>query len=359
MIMRKMILALAASVAAVPLVAQAPQRMAPQAEAKAPFVRAEAQEAVEKLAALLEENFVFPDKAQAYAAKLRSRLAAGAYANFADANAFAEAVTADLQAVHSDGHLRVRPPQMASQGGKAEPARRGPPPGFKFISKSGWLADGVAYIRFEAFPGDDQVLAELRSFIAAHKNAKSLIIDARTHRGGGLAEMDVLFPELFAKETVLVGMDTREAVDRREGSPMAGAKLRLVKGPAGVVRREHYVVPAAKGIGLRTAKVYLLTSNRTVSAGEHLALSLKRTGRATLIGETTRGAGHYGGVNDLPHGYAVFIPVGRTFDPDNNQGWEGVGVKPHIEVPADKALDEALKLAGVTVSGEAALAALR
>ena len=357
--MRNILLALAATVAAAPLTAQAPQPMAPQAEDKAPFVRAEAEAVVKRLATLLEENFVFPDKAQAYAAKLRSRLAAGAYANFADAGAFAEAVTADLQAVHSDRHLRVSPPRKAADGTKVEPARRGPPPGFKFISKSGWLADGVAYIRFEAFPGNEPVLAELRSFLAAHKDAKSLIIDARTHRGGGLAEMDVLFPELFAKETVLVGMDTREAVDKREGSPMEDAKLRLVKGPAGVVRREHYVVPTVTATGLRSAKVYLLTSNRTASAAEHLSLSLKRTGRATLIGETTRGAGHYGGVNDLPHGYAVFIPVGRTFDPDTGQGWETVGVKPHVEVPADKALDEALKLAGVTVSGEAALAALK
>ncbi len=170
--------------------------------------------------------------------------------------------------------------------------------------------------------------------------------------------MDVLFPELFAKETVLVGMDTREAVDKRGGNPLEEATLRPAKGPVGVVRREHYVKPAANGTGLQTAKVYLLTSNRTASAAEHLALSLKRTGRATLIGETTRGAGHYGGVNELPHGYAVFIPVGRTFDPDNNEGWETVGVKPHVEIAADKALDEALKRAGVQASAEAALASL-
>jgi hypothetical protein len=353
--MRILALALAATCASAPLVAQAPAPAAPQAEAKAPFVRAEAEQVIKKLASELEENFVFPDKAQAYAAKLRARLAAGAYANFSDADAFADAVTADLQAVHSDRHLRVSAPREEAG---ARVVRRGPPPGFKFISKSGWLADGVAYIRFEAFPGSEPVLAELRQFIAAHQNAKSLIIDARTHRGGGLAEMDVLFPALFAKPAVLVGMDTREAVDRREGNPNDQASLRLVKGPAGVVRREHHVIPAAAS-GLHKAKVYVLTSNRTASAAEHLSLSLKRTGRATLVGETTRGAGHYGGVHELPHGYSVFIPVGRTFDPDNNQGWETVGVKPHVEVPADKALDEALKLAGVTVSGETALAALK
>ena len=58
-------------------------------------------------------------------------------------------------------------------------------------------------------------------------------------------------------------------------------------------------------------------------------------------------------------GYAAFVPVGRTFDPDTGQSWEGTGVAPDVAVPADKALDEALKLAGVKVSGEAALASLK
>jgi C-terminal processing protease CtpA/Prc len=200
----------------------------------------------------------------------------------------------------------------------------------------------------------------LRQFISAHADAKALIIDARQHRGGGLAEMDVLFPQLFDKPTVLVGMDTRVSVEEAAGgNPMDQASVRKIAGPADVVRREHYVQPAAQATGLAKAKVFLLTSNRTASAGEHLSLSLKRTGRATLIGETTRGAGHYGGLANLGHGYAAFIGIGRTFDPDTGEGWEGVGVKPHVEVAADKALDEALRLAGVQQSGEAALAALK
>src|SRR5436305_11847446 len=47
-------------------------------------------------------------------------------------------------------------------------------------------------------------------------------------------------------------------------------------------------------------------------------------------------------------GYAAFIPVGRTFDPDNNWDWEGVGVAPDVAAPADQALDEALRRLGVT-----------
>lgn len=107
------------------------------------------------------------------------------------------------------------------------------------------------------------------------------------------------------------------------------------------------------------ARVYLLVSRDTVSAGEHLALALKRTGRATLIGQATRGAGNFGRPFRLPHDFSTFVPFGRTFDPDTGQGWEGTGVRPDIEVAADKALDEALKLAGVKLRSEVALASLK
>ncbi|HVM23637.1 MAG TPA: S41 family peptidase [Sphingomicrobium sp.] len=350
-------LTLALSAACIPTSLAAQTAPTASTATAGPFVKTDAEAVVAKLATELEENFVFPDVAKNYASLLRAKLAAGAYARFADASAFADAVTADLQAVHPDKHLRLYAPRPEDSG--RQPQRGGPPAGLNAISKSGWLAPGVAYVRFEGFPGNKTTLDAVRAFIADHANAKTLIIDARSHRGGGLAEMDLLFPHLFAKETVLVGMDTRVAVDERGGSPIIDERVRKIGGPAGVVRREHYVTPASPQSSLATAKIYLLVSKATGSAGEHLALALKRTGRATLIGETTRGMGHYGGTVPIAHGYRAFIPVGRTFDPDTNQGWEGTGVKPNVEVAAEKALDEALRLAGVNKSGDAALAQLR
>jgi C-terminal processing protease CtpA/Prc len=156
-------------------------------------------------------------------------------------------------------------------------------------------------------------------------------------------------------------MDIRQAVEEKHGTPFDpnDPLMRKVSGPATIIRREHVAVPAAKQSGLRDAKVYLLTSKRTFSAAEHLSLALKRTKRATLVGEATGGGAHFGGMGPMGKGYAAFVPVGRTFDPDTGQSWEGTGVAPDVAVPGDKALDEALKLAGVQGGAEAALASLK
>ena len=344
-----------------PGAAQQPPAPAPAAVAAAPFVAADAAKVIEATATALEDSFVFPEVGTRYAAALRAKLAAGGYARFANATEFAKAVTADLQAVHEDRHLKLIPPsagEPAAAGAGATAPRRSSMPR-NAVTRSGWIAPGVAYITFAAFPGNAETLAAVSAFLAAHASAKTLIIDARQHRGGGLAEMDLMFAQLFARPTALVRMDTRLSVDQRDGTPDdEGPTLTRVSGPATVVRREHRALPAATATPLSTATVYLLTSNRTASAGEHLSLSLKRSGRATLIGETTRGAGHYGGEVPVGSGYGAWIPVGRTFDPDTGAGWEAVGVTPHKAVPAEAALDEALRLAGVGVDGKAALAAL-
>jgi hypothetical protein len=349
---------LSAAVVASPSMSQPVQATAEQA-ASDPFRVADAKATVANLAKALEENFVLPDKGKAYAAMLRAKLKAGAYDSFPDAKSFASKVSDDLLAVHKDGHLRLHVIPPEDRGGPDAAGPGGLPDGSAII-KSGWLAPGVAYVNFNLFPGNEATLAELRKFLDVHKDATSLIIDARGHRGGGLDEMDMIFGEIFAGPTELVTMDTRRATEERQGNPIGDrASIRLVPTTEDVVRRVHSALPDSTATALRKADVYYLTSKRTASAAEHLALAFKRSHRATLIGETTRGAGHYGIMLPMGGIYAAFIPVGRTFDPDTGEGWEGVGVMPDVEVAAEKALDEALRRAGVTVSGEVAPAAIR
>lgn len=311
------------------------------------FDAAAAHAAVETLASLLEADFIYPEIGRAYADMLRGKLASGAYSRFRSAGEFAGVVTADLQAAHPEGHLRLQPPGADAPGSPAA-GTEAPVNG---VGKAGWLAPGVAYMSLHGFSGTRAeyagLLVRLREALGCFSTARTLVVDARPHLGGALEEMDVMFSHFFDRPTTVVEMDTRLEVEQRRGSPLAeGETLKRVAGPEGIVRRAHVAVPSERETALRSARIFLLTSGKTASAGEHLALALKRTGRATLIGETTAGAGHFGRTVALDGGYRAFIPVGRTFDPDTGQGWEQTGVEPHVQVPADRALDEALRRSG-------------
>jgi C-terminal processing protease CtpA/Prc len=297
---------------------------------------------LEDLAQQLQDNFVFPDVADRYAAMLRANAKSGAYADATDPKAFAVRVTADLQAVAKDGHLRVTIAEERGLPADLRTKEAAPKVDSMGLEETKMIGD-VAYLRFTLFPEDPKVAAAARDFLLAHQDAKTVIIDARGHHGGGLSVMDAFLPLLYAAPTMLVRMDTRASAAGDE--PLPFKSLRLQPSPKTVVRADQYVVPDAQHAGLQHVPVYYLTSSHTASAAEHLAFALKRTHRAVLVGETTRGAGHYGGVIPIGKRFAAFIPVGRTYDPDTNLDWEGVGVKPDVDVPADQALDKALQLA--------------
>ena len=332
--------------------------LAEGAPAPSPYARA-----IETLADKLATRFVYPDVGQRYAQMLRANLAAGRYDDAEDAKAMAQRLTRDLKAVAPDGHLRVDvdPSPGASPAGPGPRvpgalANAAPPNGaarnsafapldLPSVAETRWIADGVAYIRFNQFAGEPASQAKIKQFIRDYADAKAIIIDTRTlSRGGGLAEMDALFPALFDRETVLVEMAVPKGGPR--GGPATGGNtLRDAPGPDHLQVRQHVAVPDAAGAALAKAKVFYLTSRRTRSAGEHFALALQRTHRGTLIGERTAGANHFGAIEPIGDGLVAFIPVGRTYDPDTGKDWEGTGIVPDIEVPADQALDKALELA--------------
>jgi hypothetical protein len=346
---------LLASVAALTLSVGQAEAAPVAATSPVPFAASEARSVVATLADTLERDYMLPEAGKAYASALRAKLEAGGYDRFDSAKAFAGAVTADLQAVHTDAHLNLLPPRVGEGG---ERAAMSDYPTDSTILAKGWLAPGTAYVSFSAFFANQATGDELAAFLREARGAKTLLLDLRRHMGGEFAEMDMIFAQLFAARTALLDMDTREAVFlRHDGAKEEGPTIVRVAGPAGIVRQRHWAVPA-QDAGLTKTRVYLLTSSRTASVAEHFALALKRTGRATLVGETTRGAGNYGDFATLGFGYSIFVPDGRTYDPGTGQGWEGTGVAPDVAVPAADALAEALRRAGVKVDAAAALAAL-
>ncbi len=87
------------------------------------------------------------------------------------------------------------------------------------------------------------------------------------------------------------------------------------------------------------------SSQMTWMNDEEFAYNLQNLGRATIVGETTGGGAHPGADVRIDDHFGAFIPAGRAINPITKTNWEGVGVKPDIEVTAEKALATARLMA--------------
>jgi C-terminal processing protease CtpA/Prc len=88
--------------------------------------------------------------------------------------------------------------------------------------------------------------------------------------------------------------------------------------------------------------VFVLASERTVSAGEALAFHMQNLGLGALVGETTAGAANITNIVPLDHGFQIAVPYARG----EGTTWEGLGVTPDIGGPGDDALKLALERLG-------------
>jgi len=64
---------------------------------------------------------------------------------------------------------------------------------------------------------------------------------------------------------------------------------------------------------------------------------MKHFNKATLVGQTTRGGQNPVEIQSVGYGLIMLIPSWKQVSAVSETGWEGVGVKPHIEVDAKDA----------------------
>ena len=318
-----------ATLLAVPLSAQAQ----PAGQGETPVINGPTRAAiVDSITAVIDSVYVLGEPAEMIVAELRKNLADGAYDEFTDPAAFAQRLYDDAQAINHDGHFDIRALPPANP--RAEVARQEEDPteierrrrinrsrnyGFR---KAEILSGGVGYIRFDQFShGDDAFLAAAAAmnFVA---NSNAVIIDLRNNGGGSAAMIRFVAGYLFEENAHLINWDIRA-----EGKT-----------------DQSYSADYVPGQRIIEQPVYILTSGRTFSAAEEFTFDMKNLERATVVGDTTGGAGHtVAGYAFAFDGFRIGIrlPYGRAYNPENDEGWEGVGVIPHITVPAAQALDAA------------------
>jgi hypothetical protein len=284
--------------------------------------RAERAVVVDSIATTLNHMYVFPDIANRIDVDLHDRLQRGEFEDASDASIFAQRLTEDLQAISHDKHLRVGllPPDQTSGVSGNSGVRS------EIFGRSERMRGDVAYVEIRGFAArPDEVREETSRIMSAAADAKALIVDLRENGGGAPLTVALVSSYLFGDEPVhltsLYFRQTGRTEDVLTNPFVAGKKF----GP--------------------DKPIYILTSARTFSAGEEFAYSLQTRKRATVIGERTAGGANPGQGVLLPCDLSMFVPISREINPVTKTNWEGVGVKPDVEVSATDALEVADALA--------------
>jgi Peptidase family S41/N-terminal domain of Peptidase_S41 in eukaryotic IRBP len=282
--------------------------------------RGEKDAVVQKIGDMLTVNYVFPERAAMAKAKITNALVAGDYDEIEDPSIFAQRLTADLQSVTHDRHMRV----FTSDGQRPPPDRPPPPPSYAGFARVDLLKDNIGYIKLLGFPPPgpfDLVAAQALADLAG---TDALIIDMRDNRGGSPDSVAYLCSFFFDPKTPV---HLNDLIYRKPGTVEFTTKEFWTK----AVNTSYLNKP-----------VYLLISKRTFSGGEEFVNDLKAQKRAKVFGETTGGGANPGNVLPIGTSFSIFIPSGRAENPVTRTSWEGSGVTPDVAVQEKQALQAAV-----------------
>ncbi len=284
---------------------------------------------VDSICAAIDSIYVDQEGAERIVVFLKAELARGAYEELTDPVELAQRLEQDAQTTHHDNHFGIRAmlpldPSAAEQVDNPRETqaflRRQRERNYGF-QKVEILPGNIGYLQLNEFAhieGTDAAEAAIAAmnFLA---NTHALIIDLRQNGGGAASMIRLLASYLFDERVHLINWYER-AIDETVQS---------------------YTLDHVPGRRLADVPVYVLTSRFTGSAAEEFTFDLKNLERATVVGDTTAGAG-----NTVASEFFSFdgfrmgirLPYGRAYNPENGEGWEGVGVRPDIAVSSDRAL---------------------
>jgi hypothetical protein len=336
-------------------------------------------EVVETALRLLRRSYVFPDRAEQAAAAVEARLAAGEYDGLED-DALAERLTAQLQEICDDKHLRVhampprqprprpdgpaapepggpepggpepggpepggpepgRPEPGRPEPGRPEPGRpepggpggprpvrhRGPGPRHGEPDRRPWnygiyraerLDGNVGYLDVRGVPGPEEAGRVIAAAMELISGTYALIVDLRRNHGGSPHAV-VLWCSYFFLDG---STHLNDIFDASTGETRQFWSLTFLPGPRYLDR-----------------PVYVLTSSETFSGGEDFAYTLQAQGRAEVIGETTGGGAHPTRGIPISATMAIGVPFARSVNPVTGTNWQGTGVTPDTAAPAGEA----------------------
>lgn len=176
-----------------------------------------------------------------------------------------------------------------------------------------WMADSVGYLRIDGFERWLATRATIDTVLTYFRGAKGLVIDLRKHFGGDDQAANEVINRFATRKTLYLTRQTRSG-DRHDQF---------------LQPQPFYLEPSGSWQFL--APVTVLTTRRTVSAGENFILGMRELAQVTVIGDITAGGfadvGHF----KLANGWEVNFPYNRMLDA-RGFSWEGLGLLPDMRV---------------------------
>lgn len=290
-------------------------------------------EVIDTILQNLNDSYVFADVAKKMEEDVRNRLKNKEYDNITSAKQFALKLTADLQSISKDKHLRVRYSfeKIPVREKREKPTEQEEADYRNYLKRINYgfekverLQGNIGYIDLRGFFGPELGAETVAAAMTFVNGTDALIFDLRNNGGGDPEMVALICSYLFGDKPVHLNNLFFRDGNRTE---------------------EFWTKPNVLGKKYGDKDVYVLTSNRTFSGAEEFANNLKVLKRATIVGETTGGGANPGGVFRINDHFGVFIPVGRAINPITKTNWEGTGVLPDVAVPKDQALKTAYLLA--------------
>jgi hypothetical protein len=277
---------------------------------------------VDRVLERLDQSYVFPDRAAAAGVLVRASLRAGRYDASVDER-LCDRVNEDLFEACQDKHLRLI--WHPTVDGVESPVNEedlvaGVREQFRLenqgVRRVERLAGNVGFIQLTIIPPAASAGASIGAAMELVRETQALILDLRETRGGAPDGVALWCTYLLPDGDVHLND--------------------VVEGPRGPTR-QYWTAGHLAGPRFANRPVYVLVSAATFSGGEELAYDLKALGRATIVGEVTRGGAHPSAVLSVGENVELRLPVARSVNPITGSNWEAVGVEPDVRALADDA----------------------
>lgn len=208
--------------------------------------------------------------------------------------------------------------------------------------------NNTVYLKIKNFSTSEKELADILPKIIKN-NPKNLIIDLRDNGGGGI-EAAFEFGKYILNNDIEIGYFVTNKLHYTGFDRGLFRSLPVVK-PQTTDEFINYLkhnkgaklVFSNPKTHIYSGNIFVLTNGKTASTCEPIVYVLKKSKRATIIGENTAGAMLSAAYFDISGKYKLVLPIADFYTYDGVR-LDGVGVSPNIETTSESALDKALEI---------------